>query len=66
MQRNVGSLDSTIRVGLGFASLFAAFLLPPPASAVAYALCLVLAVTGFTGKCLAYRVLGIDTCEKAG
>ena len=62
MQQNVGPLYQTLRVGLGFALMFTGFLLPAPASAIAYAGFLVFAITGFTGKCLLYRVLGINTC----
>ena len=61
MQQNVGSLDSTLRVGIGFALLFAAFLLPPPARWLAFAGCVVFVATGVAGKCWLYRLLGIDT-----
>jgi hypothetical protein len=61
MQQNVGPLDSTLRVGIGFGLLFAAFLLPPPAKWLAYAGCVVFVATGVAGKCLLYRLLGVDT-----
>lgn len=64
MSQNVGVLDSTLRVGVGFFLLFVGFLLHPgPASWVAYAGFLVFAITGFSGKCLAYTVLGITTVK---
>ena len=62
MEQNVGVLDQTVRVGLGFALLLAAFLLKEPVSWAAYIGFLVLAVTGFTGKCLLYKALGVTTC----
>jgi hypothetical protein len=65
MQQNVGVLDSTLRVGLGFGLMFAGLLLhPQPASWAAYAGFLILAITGFSGKCLLYKVLGIRTCAQ--
>ena len=62
MQQNVGVLDSTVRVGIGFGLLVAAFVLPPPAKFFAYAGFLIFAITGFTGKCLLYKALGISSC----
>ena len=62
MQQNVGPLDQTLRVGLGFALMFTGFLLPEPQSAIAYVGFLVLAITGFSGKCLLYKLLGVNTC----
>jgi hypothetical protein len=66
MAQNVGSLDSTIRVGIGFGLIFTGLLLPPPASVVAYVAGLAAIVSGFAGQCLLYRVLGINTCEGRG
>lgn len=63
MKQNVGALDATIRVGIGFALLFTAFLMQPPLSGVAYVAALIVAITGFSGQCLLYRVLGINTCR---
>jgi len=62
MQQNVGPLDQTLRVGLGFALMFTGFLLPAPASAIAFAGFLAFAITGFSGKCLLYKAFGINTC----
>lgn len=64
MAMNVGSLDSTLRVGTGFALMFAGFLMPEPLSWAAFVGFLVLAITGFSGKCLLYSLLGINTCER--
>ena len=66
MKQTVGALDSTVRVGLGFFLLFVGFLLhPQPASWAAYAGFLILAITGFSGKCLLYKALGITTCAES-
>jgi hypothetical protein len=63
MQKNVGALDSTIRIGLGFFLLFVGFLLhPQPISYAAYAGFLALAISGFSGRCPGYTLLGISTC----
>jgi hypothetical protein len=64
MQQNVGILDSVLRVLLGFALLFTAFIVPPPLKWVAYAGFVILAVTGFVGKCPLYRLLGLSTCPR--
>lgn len=62
MELNVGVLDQTLRVTIGFALLFVAFLVPEPARYWAFAGFLLFAVTGLAGRCLLYRVLGIRTC----
>lgn len=62
MDQNVGVLDSTLRVLLGFALLFTAFIIPPPLKWLAYAGFLIFAVTGFVGRCPLYKLLGIRTC----
>lgn len=64
MQQNVGVLDSVLRVLLGFALLFAAFLIPAPLKYAAYAGFVIFAVTGFTGKCPLYRLVGLSTCAR--
>ncbi len=64
MQQNVGVLDQTLRVGLGFALLLLAFLSKEPTSWIFYTGFLVFAITGFTGKCLLYRLIGLSTCAK--
>lgn len=63
MEQNVGALDSTVRVGIGFGLIFAGLLLQPPASWVAYIAGVVAIVTGFAGKCLLYKLLGLSTCR---
>ena len=63
MQQNVGPLDQTLRVGLGFGLLFFAFLLTPPASGIAYVAALAMTISGFTGRCLLYVPFGINTCK---
>jgi len=62
MDQNVGVLDQTLRVGIGFGLLVAAFIAPAPLKYFAYAGALLFAVTGFSGKCLLYKALGIKTC----
>jgi hypothetical protein len=64
MQQNVGALDSTIRIGLAFGLMFAGFLLKPPASYAAFVGFLLLAISGFSGRCLLYTVLGVTTCPE--
>lgn len=64
MQQNVGVFDSVLRVLLGFALLFVAFIIPPPLKYAAYAGFVIFAVTGFVGKCLLYRLLGVSTCAR--
>lgn len=61
MQQNVGVLDSVLRVLLGFALLFTAFIIAPPLKYLAYAGFVILAVTGFTGRCPLYRLVGLRT-----
>ena len=65
MAQNVGALDATLRVGTGFALMFAGFLMPEPVSWAAFVGFLILAITGLSGKCLLYSLLGIHTCEKS-
>lgn len=65
MKQNCGALDSTVRVGIGFFLVFAAFLLAPPASGIAYVAAVIAAVTGFSGRCPLYTVLGVDTNRAA-
>ncbi len=64
MAQNVGALDSTLRIGMGFALMFAGFLMPEPMSWAAFVGFLILAITGFSGKCLLYSLLGIHTGDK--
>lgn len=62
--QNVGVLDSTVRIGLGFALLLVGFLLPEPAGWAAYVGFVTLVISGFAGKCPLYSALGISTCER--
>lgn len=61
MRQNVGILDSTVRVLLGFSLLAAGFIIEPPLKYVAFAGFLVLAISGFVGKCPLYRLIGMST-----
>lgn len=64
MEQNVGPLDSVLRVALGFACLGAAFILPPPLKYVAWVAFLVFAISGFSGRCPLYTLLGVRTCAR--
>jgi hypothetical protein len=61
MRQNVGILDSTLRVLIGFALLALGFILHPPLEYLAFAGFLILAISGFVGKCPIYRLIGIST-----
>ena len=66
MKQNVGALDSTVRVGLAFFLMFVGFLYhPQPASWVAFAGFLALAISGFSGRCPLYSILGVTTCTES-
>ena len=64
MVQNVGVLDSVLRILLGFALLFVAFVVAPPLKWFASAGFLVFAITGFVGNCPLYRIFGIRTCAR--
>lgn len=66
MDQNVGALDSTLRVGVGFFLVFLAFMLTPPASTAAYVVGLIAAVSGFAGRCPLYKILGLSTNRTTG
>lgn len=62
---NVGALDSTLRVTLGFALLFVAFIIAPPLKYLAWVGFLIMVVTGLSGRCPLYTLFGIRTCAKS-
>ena len=62
--QNVGVLDSTLRILLGFALLFVGFIIAAPLKYVAFVGFLVMVVTGFSGRCPLYMLFGIRTCAK--
>ena len=62
MRQNVGVADQVIRITIGFALLFAGFIVAAPLKHVLFAVALVAIVTGFAGKCLLYRLIGVRTC----
>ena len=64
MAQNVGVLDSVLRVLLGFALLFTAFIVAPPLKWFAYAGFVIFAITGFVGNCPLYRIFGFNTCAR--
>jgi hypothetical protein len=61
MQQNVGVADQVIRVTLGFALIFAGFITAVPLKYVLFGVGLVAVVSGFAGRCLLYRLLGVRT-----
>ncbi len=65
MKRNVGAVDRTIRVVLGIGLGSAAFIVPGAWAWVAGALAVIGIVTGLTGFCALYAVLGISTDRRA-
>ena len=64
MKLNVGLIDSTLRVMVGFALLGTAFLVPAPVKWFAWAGFLIFAISGFTGRCPLYGLFGINTCRR--
>ena len=62
MTRNVGSLDRSIRVLVGFALLSLLLVLDGPARFVGL-VGLVPLLTAAVGFCPLYRVLGVNTCR---
>lgn len=61
MRQNVGVADQVIRVAVGFALLFAAFIVVAPLKYLLFAAALGSIVSGFAGKCLIYRLIGVRT-----
>jgi hypothetical protein len=61
MPQNVGVADQVIRITLGFALLFAGFIIAAPLKYLLFALGLAAIVSGFAGRCLLYRLLGVRT-----
>lgn len=65
MQKNEGVLDRFIRVILAGVFFYLGFnTFSGAASVVAYVLAAVMALTAFTGFCMLYKLLGIDTTKK--
>ncbi|GAB4487695.1 MAG: DUF2892 domain-containing protein [Thermodesulfovibrionales bacterium] len=63
MKKNVGRLERAVRIIAGLAILSLAFV--GPQSAWAY-LGIVPLLTGITGFCPPYALLGISTCKNCG
>jgi len=74
MEKNVGSLDRTVRIGLGALLVivgiagYAGFVVlawigigQALASVIVFAIGAILLVTGLASTCLIYSVLGVDT-----
>jgi hypothetical protein len=71
MERNVGGTDRLVRlvagalVGLlGIAALAGMLQVGPVAGALALLVGVVLVGTALTQTCLAYKILGVDTCSR--
>ena len=65
MEINLGSADRMTRLILGTALLYAALLLPNGWGILLIAVALVALVSGATGRCLIYRLLGLSTARRA-
>ena len=63
MNKNVGSIDRTIRIIAGLAILSLVFVGP---KSIWGLIGLPLLITGLTGWCPPYHLLGISTCGKCG
>lgn len=61
---NVGTGDRLLRIVLGGGLLVLGTLRPTVLSDLWWVLGGLLLVTGFSGFCLVYRILGIDTCGR--
>lgn len=59
--KNVGQLDSSIRLLLSLVMLYLGWMYGGAVSYVLYALSLILIWTAVTGNCFVYNLLGIDT-----
>ena len=63
MHQNIGTADRTIRIVLGLAIVSLAFWGPKTPWA---SLGVIPILTGITGKCGLYSLIGITTCKRAG
>lgn len=71
MEPNVGSLDRIVRFGIGLvlvlvgiAAVADVLAVEPVVGLVALAAGAILVGTGAARTCPAYRILGVDTCER--
>ncbi|WP_297068534.1 DUF2892 domain-containing protein [Thermococcus sp.] len=64
MERNEGSIDRVIRVVLGLILLGLWAANKVPYGTVILIVGLVALITGLTGFCALYKVLGINTCKE--
>ncbi len=64
MERNEGSIDRVIRVVLGLILLGLWAANKVPYGTVALIVGLVALITGLTGFCAIYKLLGISTCKE--
>jgi hypothetical protein len=71
MERNVGSVDQTLRTAVGaatgvlsLATLTATLSLPTALSPVLGTIAIVMLVTASVGTCPVYSVFGVDSCSR--
>lgn len=67
MNANVGSTDKMIRIVAGIVAAVVAFLVGAGSvlGIVLLVVAAVMLVTGFTGFCPLYRLIGVNTCKVA-
>ncbi|MGI9351518.1 MAG: YgaP family membrane protein [Rhizobiaceae bacterium] len=63
MKRNVGLIDRSIRVWLGIAMIFFALVSPETPFSFLGWLGIIPLVTGLTGRCAIYKLIGISTAR---
>ena len=61
IERNVGTIDRTLRVVVGVVLLVTIFLIDGPAQWIGL-VGLVPLLTGLVGTCPIYRLIGVNTC----
>lgn len=66
MSRNVGHLDSALRLALGAALISAAFLIPTTYQWLAVSVAAIATGTALLGICPLYRALGLSTHRGRG
>lgn len=66
MKNNLGATDKMVRIilGLGLAVLFYIGILSDTWSIIAIILAIVLLVTGLSGTCALYSLLGFSSCKR--
>lgn len=65
MQQNVGTADKIVRIVIGLALLSLLYVLQPPMNYLGL-IGLVPLLTALSGRCLLYRLIGVNTCKVEG